>query len=95
MYQKLRFDLMGIFVDSERELLRHVAQGHTAKEVAERLGVSPRTLETYKARAMAKLDFTSRADLIRYAVRCGWLSETGRRPKRRRTPPSGGVLNIA
>jgi DNA-binding NarL/FixJ family response regulator len=62
---------------SERELdvLRQVAQGHTAKEVAERLGVSPRTLETYKARAMAKLDLTSRADLIRYAVRCGWLQE--------------------
>jgi DNA-binding NarL/FixJ family response regulator len=62
--------------DRELEVLREVAQGHTAKEVAERLGVSPRTLETYKARAMAKLDLTTRADLIRYAVRCGWLHDT-------------------
>jgi DNA-binding NarL/FixJ family response regulator len=61
--------------DRELEVLRQVAQWHTAKEVAERLGVSPRTLETYKARAMAKLDLTSRADLVRYAVRCGWLGE--------------------
>jgi two-component system, NarL family, response regulator NreC len=62
--------------EREQEVLRHVAQGHTAKEVAERLGVSPRTLETYKARAMAKLDLTSRAELIRYAMGCGWLTET-------------------
>lgn len=62
---------------SERELevVRLVARGHTAKEMATQLGVSPRTLETYKARAMAKLDLTSRADLIRYAARCGWLRE--------------------
>jgi DNA-binding NarL/FixJ family response regulator len=63
---------------SERELevVRLVAQGHTAKEMADRLGLSPRTLETYKARAMAKLDLTSRAELIRYAARSGWLRET-------------------
>jgi DNA-binding NarL/FixJ family response regulator len=62
---------------SERELevVRLVARGHTAKEVADLLGVSPRTLETYKARAMAKLELSSRADLIRYAARCGWLRE--------------------
>jgi DNA-binding NarL/FixJ family response regulator len=62
---------------SERELevVRLVARGHTAKEVADLLGVSPRTLETYKARAMGKLELTSRADLIRYAARCGWLRE--------------------
>lgn len=63
---------------SERELevVRLVAKGHTAKEMADQLGLSPRTLETYKARAMAKLDLTSRADLIRYAARCGWLRDT-------------------
>lgn len=62
---------------SERELavMRLIAQGHTAKEMADQLGVSPRTLETYKARAMAKLELKSRADLIRYAARCGWLRE--------------------
>ena len=59
----------------ELEVVRLVAQGHTAKEMAEQLSLSPRTLETYKARAMTKLALTSRADLIRYAVRCGWLRE--------------------
>jgi DNA-binding NarL/FixJ family response regulator len=62
---------------SERELevVQLVAQGYTAKEVADKLGVSPRTLETYKARAMAKLELNSRADLVRYAARCGWLRD--------------------
>lgn len=59
----------------EGEVLRLVAQGHTSKEMAEALQLSPRTLETYKARAMSKLRLTSRAGLIRYAARSGWLNE--------------------
>jgi DNA-binding CsgD family transcriptional regulator len=43
--------------------------------MANSLGLSPRTLETYKARAMAKLNLRTRADLIRYALRSGWLRE--------------------
>jgi DNA-binding NarL/FixJ family response regulator len=58
----------------ELQVMRLVAGGGTAKEVADELGLSPRTLETYKARAMAKLNLRTRADLIRYAFRCGWLS---------------------
>jgi len=62
---------------SEREasVLRLVTRGHTSKEMSEELGVSPRTLETYKARAMSKLHLRTRAELIRYAMRCGWLRE--------------------
>src|SRR6478609_8963788 len=62
---------------SEREasVLRLVTRGHTAKEISSELGLSPRTLETYKARAMSKLHLHSRADLIRYAMSCGWLRE--------------------
>lgn len=62
---------------SEREIqvIRLVASGHTAKEMADDLGVSPRTLETYRARAMSKLNLRSRAELIRYALRSGWLRD--------------------
>lgn len=62
--------------EREIEVIRLVAQGHTSKEMATSLGLSPRTLETYKARAMSKLGLRTRADLIRYAVRCGWLQDS-------------------
>ena len=62
--------------EREVEVIRLVAQGHTSKEMASNLGLSPRTLETYKARAMSKLGLRTRADLIRYAVRCGWLQDS-------------------
>lgn len=61
--------------EREVEVVRLNAQGFTSKEMSEKLGISPRTLETYKARAMAKLSLSSRADLIRYALRAGWLKE--------------------
>lgn len=62
---------------SERELevIRQISRGRTSKEMAETLGISPRTLETYKARAMSKLGLRSRTDLIRYALRSGWLRD--------------------
>jgi DNA-binding NarL/FixJ family response regulator len=61
--------------EREAEVIRLIAHGHTAKEMAASLGLSPRTLETYKARAMSKLNLRSRADLIRYAMRAGWLKD--------------------
>ena len=59
----------------EVEVIRLIARGHTSKEMAETLGISPRTLETYKARAMSKLNLRTRAELIRYAARSGWLRD--------------------
>jgi two-component system, NarL family, response regulator NreC len=59
--------------DRESEVVRLLARGLTMKEMAVRLSLSPRTLETYRSRAMEKLGFKSRADLVRYAVSCGWL----------------------
>jgi DNA-binding NarL/FixJ family response regulator len=60
----------------ESAVMRLVARGLTAKEVASSLGISPRTLETYKARAMSKLALQTRAELIRYALRSGWLDDS-------------------
>jgi DNA-binding NarL/FixJ family response regulator len=61
--------------EREAEVIRLTAQGYTSKEIAQTLHLSPRTLETYKARGMGKLNLASRAELIRYAVRCGWLRD--------------------
>lgn len=58
----------------EAQVLRAVARGSTAKDIANRLGLSSRTMETYKARAMQKLQLRSRADLMRFAQHSGWLS---------------------
>jgi DNA-binding NarL/FixJ family response regulator len=60
--------------DREAEVVRLLAQGLTMKEMAQQLALSPRTLETYRARALEKLGLKTRADLVRYAIRCGWLT---------------------
>jgi len=63
-----------VLSEREAEVSRLLAQGLTMKEIAQQLNVSPRTLETYRARAMEKLGLKSRADLIRYAMTRGWLA---------------------
>lgn len=57
----------------EKEVLRLLAWGHTLKEIAAKLDVSGKTVETYKQRGLKKLNLKSRADLVRYAVQAGWL----------------------
>jgi DNA-binding NarL/FixJ family response regulator len=61
--------------ERETEVLRLVAGGHGNKAIASRLNISVKTVETYKARAMDKLGFHSRVELVRYAADQGWLSE--------------------
>jgi DNA-binding NarL/FixJ family response regulator len=53
----------------EREVLRLVAQGHTNKEIATHLQISPRTAEVHRAALMQKTGATSTAELVRYAIR--------------------------
>ena len=62
---------------SEREnaVLRLIAQGYSNKEIAAKLELSVKTVETYKARSMEKLKLDSRVDIIRYAMGQGWLQE--------------------
>lgn len=59
--------------EREAEVLRLIAQGHGSKEIATKLAVSARTIETYKTRAMEKLKLKNRADIVRYAMHRGWL----------------------
>jgi DNA-binding NarL/FixJ family response regulator len=63
----------GELSEREAEVLRLIAQGHAIKEIAAALDVSGRTVETYKERAMEKLELKSRAEIVRYALRRGWL----------------------
>jgi len=60
---------------SEREtsVLQLIAEGYTNKEIAHRLNISVKSVETYKARAMEKLGLSGRAELVRYALLRGWL----------------------
>jgi two-component system response regulator NreC len=53
----------------EVEVLRLIALGHTSAEVARTLDLSPRTVETHRARIHKKLGLSTRADLVRYALR--------------------------
>ena len=53
----------------EREVLRLIALGHTSVEIAHKLGLSPRTIETHRARIHRKLGLDTRAELVHYALR--------------------------
>jgi DNA-binding NarL/FixJ family response regulator len=57
----------------EREVLHLVAQGATTPAIAAQLGVSPRTIETYRTNLMRKLGLRSQTDLIRYALQRGLI----------------------
>lgn len=59
--------------DREREVLVLVAQGFTNQQVADRLYVSVKTVESYRARLMAKLGLEDRAELTRFALETGLL----------------------
>ncbi len=59
----------------EQEVLRFVALGHTHKEIAKELGVSVKTIETYRSRINDKMGFQSRAELVRFALRAGLMDD--------------------
>ena len=57
----------------EREVLGLLARGHTNAEIAEKITVSVKTVETYRARLSQKLGLHTRAELVRYAMSRGIL----------------------
>jgi two-component system response regulator NreC len=61
--------------EREEEVLRRIAWGESNKEIAHRLGISTKTVETYKARITDKLGLRSRTEMVRYALQRGWLAE--------------------
>jgi DNA-binding NarL/FixJ family response regulator len=59
----------------EGQVFTSVARGHTNRETAEILGVSVKSVETYRSRVVAKLGVRSRAEFVRVAIEMGLLSE--------------------
>lgn len=59
--------------EREREVLSLLAQGHTNQEIGDRLFLSVKTIETYRARVTEKLGLRTRAELVRYAHEIGVL----------------------
>lgn len=59
--------------DREREVLKLVAEGYTNREIADALVISIKSVETYRSRVMDKLGLSSRAELVRFALECGFL----------------------
>jgi DNA-binding NarL/FixJ family response regulator len=58
----------------EQSVLRRVAEGYSGVEIARMLGITPKTVDTYKNRIGQKLGFTHRTDYVRLALRLGLLN---------------------
>jgi two-component system response regulator NreC len=59
--------------DREREVLTLIAEGHTNQEIAGRLYISIKTVQTHRAHIMEKLNLHDRTELVRYAIRKGLI----------------------
>jgi DNA-binding NarL/FixJ family response regulator len=59
----------------EGDVLKLVALGYTNKEIAHRLDIGVKSVETYKSRGVEKLGLKTRAEVVRYASVQGWLSD--------------------
>lgn len=67
-------DPLDALTPRQREILQLVAEGKTSKEIAQRLGVGFRTVETHRAQLMERLDVRDVAGLVRFAVRVGLVA---------------------
>src|SRR2546421_550666 len=59
----------------EREVLALLALGHSSKEIGQKLSLSPKTVDEYRARLKDRLGLTRRPELVRFALRTGLLVE--------------------
>jgi two-component system response regulator NreC len=67
--------LSGGLTSRELEVVRLVAMGHTNPEIAEKLYLSVRTVESHRARAQRKLDVRGRSQVVRYALDHGLIGD--------------------
>jgi DNA-binding NarL/FixJ family response regulator len=65
---------VSLLTERERTVLQLVAEGKTTKEIADRLGMAPKTVETHRSNLCGKLDIHDVATLTRFAVRHGLVS---------------------
>jgi two-component system, NarL family, response regulator NreC len=71
--QNPTLDLYETLTTREREVLHLAAEGCTSTEIAKRLFISPRTVETHRANLMRKIGVATQTDLVRFALRRGIL----------------------
>ena len=72
--QKGLVDRYEALSEREREIFQLIAEGHSNKEMAELLSISPATVETHRAHILQKLDLHSTAEVVLYAVRRGVIA---------------------
>jgi len=66
---------VNVLTDREREVLELIVLGYTQREIALRLSVSVKTIETHRARIAEKLGCETRAELVSYAISAGLLGD--------------------
>ena len=66
----------GELSERERDVVQYIAQGYSYKEIAAKLALSVKTVDTYRIRALKKLGLPNRAALVRYALEHGWLHDS-------------------
>ncbi len=66
---------IALLSEREKDVLSLIAWGYSNKEAADQLNVSVKTVETYRVRIAEKLGLRSRTELVRYALRQGWLND--------------------
>jgi two-component system response regulator NreC len=64
----------GNLSDREREVLKYIAYGYTYEEIAKKLFVSVKSIETYRGRISKKLSLDTRAKMVRYALEIGLIA---------------------
>jgi DNA-binding NarL/FixJ family response regulator len=67
-------DISSLLTPRQRETLQLVAEGRSTKEIAQKLNLSVKTVETHRAQIMERLDIHDLAGLVRFAVRAGIVS---------------------
>ena len=72
--ESVPFDPLETLTDREREVLQLAAEGNSSPAIAERLHISPRTVEMHRANLMRKLNVRNQTELVRYAVRRGIIT---------------------
>lgn len=77
----------------EKEVLRFIARGYKSCEIAVRLGIATKTVETHRARGMRRLNLHRRAEIVEYGIRQGWLNEGPNLPAPK-TPKNHSALPI-
>ena len=62
-----------VLTQREEEVVKLIAEGHSSKEIASTLVISPKTVERHRANVLAKLGMRDRTELTRYAIRAGLI----------------------